>query len=1052
MRIRQRLAAVFSAIIFILGSAAISKAQQSTFYTHGYTRYLHGLELFNKEKYGAAQQEFNAAISQVNDPQSEVSANAQYYAALCGLELFNSNAEDLLIKFIQTYPESPKVNNSYFQLGRYQYRKKRFKRALEWFEEVDIYMLSNTDIAEYYFKMGYSAFKEEDYDKAKKALYEIKDSPTKYQSVAQYYYGHITYHQKEYENALTAFKSIEAHEKFKSIVPYYIAQIYYFQKKYDLLREYVPPILDSANVKRLPEISRLLGEAYYHTGDYENAIPYLEKYMDSGKGVKPIDRYQMGFAHFQLEQYDQAIEWFKSSMDADDSLNQVIQYNLAECFIKTDEKNFARNSFRAASLMDFDKVIAEDALFNYAKLSYELSREPYNNAIRAFEEYIGKYPNSTRINDAHEYLVGVYFTTKNFEEAKASLERIDSKGYKLQLAYQKVLYFLGVEHFIKGKYGLAIASFDDCLEHTIDRSVRVNAIYWKAEANYRLLKYDLSLDGFNQFINEPGAISSGYFKKANYSLAYNYYRKKEYDKAIFWFRKFADMADSSLVRYKNDAYLRIADGYFVTKEYEDAAEYYDKAIFMGLYEVDYALFQSATSNGVIGNYAEKANLLKTLLTGHKESAYYPKALFELGEIEFRDGQLDDALAHFRELINQHPNSSYMSKALLKSGMVHYQRKEDDLAITDFKQVIQNHKGSSDAREARDKIRRIYVDRGIIEEYEAFIAEMGGGDISTFEVDSTTYYIAENTYLEGQCEKAASDFTHYIEKYENGHFILDAHYYRGDCEMRSEFYEEALIDFKYVIGRPKNQYTVNALKSAAKISRKMERNEEAIGHYKNLEKMADAYESIDNAHYWIMKLSFETEGYEDVIQYSELIQAKDHIDPEIIEESQMLAARSYLKSDNYNKAYDTYMQLAGNASTNGAEARYEMARIQYLRGNYDESEAMIDSVLSMTPSYKNWVAKSFIIWSDVYLAKEDVFQAKYALQMVIDNHKGADLVQLAEEKLNAIVAMEEQAKSEVESPEEVEIKLDDTDDYDHLFEEEIIEEELNLGNENNEESN
>ena len=33
--------------------------------------------------------------------------------------------------------------------------------------------------------------------------------------------------------------------------------------------------------------------------------------------------------------------------------------------------------------MDFDQSIKEDALFNYAKVTYELSYTPFNEAIRA---------------------------------------------------------------------------------------------------------------------------------------------------------------------------------------------------------------------------------------------------------------------------------------------------------------------------------------------------------------------------------------------------------------------------------------------------------------------------------------------------------------------------------------------------------------------------------------------------------------------------------------------------------------------------------------------
>ena len=50
------------------------------------------------------------------------------------------------------------------------------------------------------------------------------------------------------------------------------------------------------------------------------------------------------------------------------------------------------------------------------------------------------------------------------------------------------------------------------------------------------------------------------------------------------------------------------------------------------------------------------------------------------------------------------------------------------------------------------------------------------------------------------------------------------------------------------------------------------------------------------------------------------------------------------------------------------------------------------------AYNYWVAKSFIALADVYVAKENYFQAKETLRSVIDNYKGEDLRQEARAKL------------------------------------------------------
>ena len=84
-------------------------AQKTSTYQPPLLQYHDGIELFNKEKFGAAQEKFNQLMSNNNTP-SEMKANAAYYAAVCGLSLFNNDAENLAMDFIKSHPENPKIN------------------------------------------------------------------------------------------------------------------------------------------------------------------------------------------------------------------------------------------------------------------------------------------------------------------------------------------------------------------------------------------------------------------------------------------------------------------------------------------------------------------------------------------------------------------------------------------------------------------------------------------------------------------------------------------------------------------------------------------------------------------------------------------------------------------------------------------------------------------------------------------------------------------------------------------------------------------------------
>jgi TolA-binding protein len=1038
--------------IFICTLNTTVLGQKSSIYTHQNVDYNSALELYDKEKFSAAQEQFAVVLDNITDKKSEIAVNAQYYHALCGLELFNVDAENLLIEFIYAYPESPKVKLAFYHLGRYKFRKKRFDEALDWFAKLDIYDLSDDELAEYYFKKGYSHFMEDQYDEASKNLFEIKDVDTKYTDPARYYYAHIAYSQKKYETALKTFKSLETSEKFSPISGYYIIQIYYFQEKYDDIIFYAPSLLMSSISKRAPEIARLLGEAYYQKKQYQKAIPYLLRFQkEKGYMANRHDKYQLGYAYYKTDSCDAAVKWLKKAIAKKDSLSQTAHYHLAECYLKLDEKRLAQSSFRIASDLEFDQQIKEDALFSFAKISYELSLHPYNDAIKAFEEFINTYPNSKKLNNAYEFLVAVYFTTKNYKAALTSIENIKNMNVQLEEAYQKIAFYRGIELFNNRKYPEAIVHFNKSDKYLISKNVKASNSYWRAEANYRLKEYEIAIGEYKKYIFEPEAIANNEINKAHYSLGYSYFKLKEYNSANQWFRKYVQNAKKESTKTKNDALNRIGDCFYITKDYKAAIEYYDKATMLGLDKVDYSLYQSAITNGVLGDYKDKENLLKTLIGRKQRSHLLDDAIFQLGKTQLVLNQSNDALSSFQLLIKDHPNSPYLSEALLKEGLIFYNKKDDASALTSFKRVVNDYPNTDDATEALQKIKKIHIDKGELGAYEQYLASIGGADSSAMVMDADYYEVAENTYMSGDCNKAVNDLTKYIEKYPNGAYRLNAHFYKADCEYRSGFENEALMDFNYVIDQPKNKFTETALVKAGELNVTLGKSEDALIIYNKLEYLADAPANVFLAQVQQMKLNFQLNKIDETIKYCELVINKDDDDANLITESHLIYGKALLAKDDYNKALTEFKTAAGAGNEHAAEAKYNIAYIIHLRGEHDQCESEIFSLIKKFPAYGYWIGKSLILLADNYVAKDDLFQAKVTLQNVIDNSKFPELVNTATEKLQ-IIENQEASQRKVEEEPDIDLELYDTEDI-KLFmdEEEVIDEELPQPEENEESS-
>ncbi|MCX8486024.1 MAG: hypothetical protein ORN53_02395, partial [Crocinitomicaceae bacterium] len=104
-------------------------------------------------------------------------------------------------------------------------------------------------------------------------------------------------------------------------------------------------------------------------------------------------------------------------------------------------------------------TIQEDALYQFAVISFKVDINPYDESVRAFENYLARYPNTKRKSDVFQYLVNVYTTTSNYAKAIESLDKLPSMDAKLKRVYQTVAFNYGVELFQKNEYNDAMSAF-----------------------------------------------------------------------------------------------------------------------------------------------------------------------------------------------------------------------------------------------------------------------------------------------------------------------------------------------------------------------------------------------------------------------------------------------------------------------------------------------------------------------------------------------------------------------------------------------------------------
>ncbi len=1029
------------AVVFLISitSTTVVFAQKSMIYVQPDAEFKTGIELFQKEKYGAAQKSFVKIIESNRDVYSLVRIDAEYYNSVCAIELFNKDGELFLKQFVMNHPESPKVKTAYFYLGKYNFRKNKYKDALDWFEKVDVYDLTTDELSEFYFKRGYSYFSTEKYELAKKDLYEIKDIEGKYAAPAKYYFAHIAYSEKNYETALKDFLKLQKNETFGSVVPFYIAQLYYLQKKYDEVIAYAPAILDTINIKRAPEIARVIGESYYHTMQYKEAIPYFKKYEKAVGHLSRDDNYQMGYAYYKTKSYEKALDYFIDVTNiSDDSLVQNAYYHIADCYLQIGYKQRALSAFGQAAKLDFNKEMQEDALFSYGKLCYELAYNPFNETIKALQKYIKNYPNSNRIDEVYTYLVNVFTTSKNYKDALEAIENIKSLTPELKHTHQKIAYYRGVELFNSMEYNEAIKMFDKATIYKFDKSITASAMYWKAESYYRIKQYEKAIEVYQAYISEPGAIGKSEWCEANYNIGYSFYNLKDYANSNLWFRKFVTFKPQADPKKINDAYNRIGDGYFMSRDFSNAVDYYDQSYKMKLVGTDYALFQRALSYGVQKKFPEKISDLITFITNYPKSTFIQKAKFELAQTYLSDNQNELALTNFKKFIDEYPKSLYVNTCLSKIALIYYNRKEDDNALAYFDKLIKRDRKSTEATEAINVVKSIYTAKGNIQAMQDYLTSIGAA-IPQASLDTLAYSIGKNHYMEQDCKSVVMDFEKYIQKFPDGIFIVDANFYKAECEFSLGNIDSSLVGYMNVINKAKNQHTEQSLYYASIIAYQKQNYAQALDYFKQLEQQAENPKNKSTAEVGLMRCNYQLKNYADAIEYANKVIVIDKVSNEIMYESHFTIAQSMMAIQKPDDALAEFRSVANSTKNEyGAESSYYIANIQYLKGEYKQSEKTIFNFVNGDGDFPYWVTKALILLSDNYMALKDNFQAKTTLNSIISDSDIPELIKLAQEKLDKIVAAEEAAKQAVTIPEPLKLRFEgDSTEQKKLFNEPVV---------------
>ena len=911
-----------------------------------------------------------------------------YYLAMCDVELKMQDADARLKRFLSDYHSSSYKNDVQYTLGAYYSMEDDMALAKEELSKVNYKYLSPQQRDRYDLRMGYMAFMEEHYDDAKIYFSRIAEG-SDYADHATYYTSYIAYADGNYDASRQGFQKLLQSPVYRDLMPFYLMQIDFKENDYRAVVAQGDALIERTTAEQALQIRRIMAESWFQLDDYAAAVKYMNAYRSSGGEMGRLENYIMGYSQYRQTLYAEALPLLRQACGADDMLTQNASYHLADCYLRAGDKTNAMHSFAMASSAEYDKAIAEDAMFNYGKLLYEQGGGHFNEAINVLNRYITLYPSSARLADARKLLVAAYYNSHNYADAYVAIKSMPNPDNDALLALQKIAYFNGLEAYNDGELVEAEASLTESLAvGSSNAKYSALASFWLGEIAYSKGDTRSALQRYRNFVARAPR-SGGEYAMAQYNMGYCYFNDGDMASAQKAFGEFLSLY-ARKDAYRADALNRMGDVSYATRNFAEAVKYYDLAISIDATERYYAQYQRAITLGVQNKSKEKISSLQSIVRADRGD-YVDAATYELGRTYIADEQYTNGVKTLEEFIAAYPSSQYYTQALSDLGLAYMNLGQRDKALEYYDRVVKASPQSAQSKSALQGIRDIYMSQGNADGYFTYAESVGlESNVSAMTRDSLSDAAAQKLYLDNKTQEAAVSLRNYLNNYPKGYYRNDALFFISDCYVRDGRDEEAIVTLSELAEQGHTQYSERVLERLATMCYERERFEQAAKAYRSLYDEVSATSAKTNAASGYIASTLKYGDDATLVAMANDVEGMSNVTDVARRKARHAKAGVLMREGKKQEALEVFKQLSTEVkSAEGAEARFRLIEAEYEAKRYDSAEQMVYAFSDSKTPQNYWLAKAFILLGDIYMSRGDSFQARATYQSVVDGYAPAD---------------------------------------------------------------
>lgn len=949
---------------------------------------------------------FNCAVDQasfaatlpLDAPLEEKDA---FIEALAMTRTDKDRAALMLAKFIDEHPASMLRMQAAMALADCHYGTGGdWSKALGVYSQIDPAHIDPAMRPALEYRTGYCLMMEGQWTKADAMMAKAAQS-AELANAATFYRGYIAYVIGDYSRASQLLRQVNRREYPGSMADYYLAQITYLNGDFEQALAAASALLRSgAPDAYRTEAIRIAGESEFMLGDKSSARQHLENYYAQAADPEPSALYMLGLFAYDDGDFDRAIALMTPATQEDDAMSQCAYLYIGQAMLRTGDTDGAIMAFDKAMNMDFDPQAQETAYYNYSVASLQGGKVPFGSSVASFESFLQRFPHSQHAPEAQKYIIAGYFKNGDYEAALKSINSMPSPTADTYKAKQRALLMLGSQALAAGQPQKAIGSLSQCQQLAkYDPAVARQAQLLLGEALYKDGQYAKAEKELQSYIGSSSR-SDANLPLAYFDLGYAQLPLKQYAAAAESFRNATRASGSLPIEVQADAYNRLGDAYYYISEFGKAAEAYDKALDLYPLTGDYSLMQKGLMEGYMRRHRAKIDLMSELMRRYPSSPLIPAAMLETTESYIQLADNASAIKVYKQLIEEYPSTSQARQGLLQMALTMHNDGNRREAAEAYKQVVARYPSSEEAVQATEALKRIYAADGRLADLQAFLSSIPDAPkMEAGEADRLTFESAEKAYItQGLADKLKS----YADEFPAGAYRAKALSYlmenaqnSGDADGAYAYAAEIAENY------PDHSVALDALAVKAAKEAADGRGNLALRTWKELDQKASTPYMQGIARMGIARAADMVGDSGEAIDAATKLIASGSLDPDSRTEALYLRGKAYARNGRGSEADADLAAAAANpANYWGMAAAYARAQMAYDQGDSSAAETLAKEATDADTPHSYWVARAFILLSDIYEKNGDNFKAKQYLNSLKQNYPGseADIFEMIDKRM------------------------------------------------------